>query len=73
MMTEMMERCCTGDGKPDFEKMKAFMQRCGKTEFSEDELAMMRQLCGQHARPDFEKIGQFMERCGCRLPGTDKG
>ncbi|NIR30193.1 MAG: hypothetical protein GWN84_12955 [Gammaproteobacteria bacterium] len=72
MMTEMIEQCCRGDGQPDFEKMKAFMQRCGKTEFSEEELAMMRQLCGQGGRPDLEKIGQFMERCGCSSPRTDK-
>jgi hypothetical protein len=32
--------CCTEDGKPGFEKMKHFMEHCGKQQFSEDELVM---------------------------------
>jgi hypothetical protein len=40
MMREMMKQCCTEDGKPGFEKMKHFMEHCGKQQFSEDELVM---------------------------------
>ena len=65
MMREMMEQCCGEDGKPDFEKMKSFMQKCGKTEFTDDELQMMHQFCSQGGGPDAEKMKQFMEKCGC--------
>jgi hypothetical protein len=30
MMSEMMKQCCGDDGMPDFEKMKQFMEQCGK-------------------------------------------
>jgi hypothetical protein len=29
MMEEMMKQCCGAEGKPDFEKMKKFMESCG--------------------------------------------
>ena len=35
-MNEMMEQCCGGDGKPDFDMMKQFMEHCGKEEFSDE-------------------------------------
>ena len=41
MMNEMMAECCGDTGKPDFNKMKTFMEKCGKQDFSEEELAMM--------------------------------
>ncbi len=66
MMHEMMKQCCTEEGKPDFEKMKQFMEHCGKQQFSEDELAMMKQFCGQEGMPDSEKTKQLMEKCGCQ-------
>jgi hypothetical protein len=72
MMTEMMEQCCDKDGKPGLEKIKAFMPRCGKTQFSEEELVTLRHFCGQEGQPDFQRIGQFMERCGCSLPRAGK-
>ncbi|MFQ6022632.1 MAG: hypothetical protein ACE5NW_07920 [Acidiferrobacterales bacterium] len=67
MMHEMMKQCCTAEGKPDFEKMKQFMESCGKKEFSEDETAMMKQFCGQEGMPDVEKMKQMMEKCGCHV------
>ncbi len=30
MMEEMMKQCCGPEGKPDFEKMKKFMEGCGR-------------------------------------------
>ena len=36
MMEEMMKQCCSAEGKPDFEKMKKFMESCGKIQFGED-------------------------------------
>ena len=67
MMHEMMKQCCGKEGKPDFEKMKQFMQSCGKEQFSEDEIAMMKQFCGQAGMPDSEKMKQMMEKCGCQV------
>lgn len=67
MMNEMMKQCCGKEGMPDFEKMKQFMQNCGKKEFSEDEMAMMKQFCGQQRMPDTEKMKEMMEKCGCHV------
>ena len=67
MMNEMMEQCCGKEGMPDFEKMKQFMQSCGKKEFSENEMAMMKQFCGQEGMPDFDKMKEMMEKCGCHV------
>lgn len=67
MMQEMMKQCCSKDGKPDFEKMKQFMEQCGKQQFSEDELAMMKRFCADQGMPDAGKMKQMMERCGCRV------
>lgn len=64
-MGEMMKECCGEDGMPDFEKMKGFMEKCGKAEFTDDELKMMRQFCEQTGKPDIEKMKQLMEKCGC--------
>jgi len=36
MMQTMMQQCCGEDGMPNFEKMKQFMEQCGKKEFGED-------------------------------------
>lgn len=70
MMQEMMQECCGEEGKPDFEKMKefmmkSFMEKCGKKEFTEDDLKMMRQFCDQSGKPDMAQMKQFMENCGC--------
>lgn len=64
-MSQMMKQCCGEDGSPDIEKMKGFMQMCGKSEFSDDELAMMKQFCGQGSKPDAEEMMQLMKKCGC--------
>jgi hypothetical protein len=66
MMNEMMKECCGEGGMPDFEKMKAFMEKCGKTQFTEADIKMMQEFCGQTGKPDAEKMKQLMEKCGCR-------
>lgn len=71
MMNEMMKHCCDEEGMPDFEKMKEFMEKCGKMEFSQAEVYKMKQFSGQQGKPDFEKMKQFMESCGCRFPGSE--
>ena len=40
-MNEMMEECCNEGGMPDFDKLKAFMEKCGKTQFTENDIKMM--------------------------------
>ena len=68
MMQEMMKQCCGAEGKPDFEKMKQFMEHCGKQDFSDDHIAMMKQFCDQQGLPDKAKMMQMMESCGCHIP-----
>lgn len=65
MMNQMMKECCGTDGMPDFEKMKAFMEKCGKTQFTDDEIKMMREFCAQGGKPDAEMMKQLMKKCGC--------
>ncbi len=65
-MNEMMEQCCGGDGKPDFDMMKQFMEHCGKEEVSEEQIAMMRGFCDQEGKPDMTKMMELMEKCGCK-------
>ena len=67
MMTDMMKRCCGKDGMPNFEKMKHFMEACGKEQFSDDDTQMMKQFCGGGGMPDPEKVKELMKRCGCNL------
>ena len=67
MMQEMIKQCCGATGKPDFEKMKQFMEHCGKQEFSDDEVAMMKQFCSQEGMPDMAKMKELMEKCGCQF------
>jgi hypothetical protein len=67
MMQDMMQQCCTEDGKPDFERMMKFMQSCDKQGFSEGEIAMMKQFCGEAGRPDPGRMKQLMEKCGCHV------
>ena len=68
MMHDMMKQCCSADGMSDFEKMKQFMEKCGKQDFSEEEFAMMKQLCGPEGKPDAKQMKQFMENCRCYVP-----
>ncbi len=74
MMNEMMAECCGDNGKPDFNKMKAFIEKCGKQDFSEEEHATMCQttrfylenhFCGPEGRPDAKQMKQLFGNCGC--------
>jgi hypothetical protein len=60
-----MEQCCDSNGKPDFDMMEQFMKRCGKEEFSEEQIGMMKGFCGQEGMPDMMKMKELMEKCGC--------
>lgn len=62
-MNEMMKECCGEDGVPDFDKMKGFMEKCGKMQFTDEEMRMMREFCAQGGKPDAEKMRQLMEKC----------
>ena len=64
-MNEVMEQCCGGDGKPNFDMMKQFMEYCGKCEFSDADLQTMKQFCSEDNKPDMGKMKQMMELCGC--------
>ena len=70
MMEDMMKECCGPEGKPDFEKMKKFMEKCGKTQFGEEEIRMMKECCGKEGMPNVEKMKELMGKCGCRAPET---
>ncbi len=62
MMSEMMKQCCSAEGKPDFDKMKHFMEQCGKHEFNDEEVDMMKGFCGQEGMPDMAKMKELMEQ-----------
>jgi hypothetical protein len=62
--SDMMSQCCGGEGKFDFDKMKAFMERCGKKAFTTGEIEEMKQICCDHAA-FCDKMMQFMKSCGC--------
>lgn len=68
MMEETMTECCGPEGKPDFERMKKFMEECGKTQFGAEEVQMMKECVAQEGMPDIEKMKNLMEKCGCRVP-----
>ena len=67
-MEEMMKQCCGEGGVPDFEKMKQFMESCGKNEFGEAEMEMMKQFCGKEGKLDPQHMKAMMEKCGCHVP-----
>ena len=68
MMSEMMKQCCGDDGMTNFEKMKQFMEQCGKNEFTEEHMDMMKAFYAGEDMPDFEKMKAMMEKCGCHIP-----
>ena len=68
VMRWMMKGCCDRTGKPTFEKMKDFMQRCGKHRFSDEDISAMSQFCAHEDKADFEEMMAFMEKCGCFPP-----
>jgi hypothetical protein len=65
-MNDMMQQCCGSNGKPDFDMMKQYMERCGKEAFSDEQIGMMKGFCGQEGTPDKTKMMEFMKKCGCR-------
>ena len=74
MMQEMMNQCCEDNNKPDLNKMKAFLEKSGKQDFSEEELAFMCQtirfffennFCGPGGRSDDKQMKQLLGNCGC--------
>lgn len=65
-MNDTMKQCCDENGMPDFEKMKGFMESCGKRDFSEDQIAMMREFCCKQGMPDMSRMKEMMEKCGCQ-------
>ena len=65
-MNDMMQQCCGSSGKPDFDMMKQYMERCGKEEFSEEQIGMMKGFCGQEGKADKTKMMEFMKKCGCK-------
>ena len=67
-MNEMMEQCCGGDGKPDFVMMKQYMERCGKSDFTDTDMEAMKQFCCGNEMPDMSEMKQMMESCGCHMP-----
>lgn len=67
MMNGMMKQCCNTEGESEFERMKQFMESCGKQGFSEDDMSMMKRFCSQEEVPDAEKMKQLMEKCGCHV------
>jgi hypothetical protein len=67
-MNETMDQCCCKDGKADIAMMKQFMEHCGKSEFSDDDLHMMKEFGGCEGKPDIAKMTQMMELFGCHLP-----
>lgn len=69
MMQEMMKRCCGEDGRPDFDRMKWFMQECGMAGFSDEHIAAMKRFCSGEGMPDFQEMRRFVEGCGCMPKG----
>lgn len=67
MISDMMKQCCGAEGKPDFDKMKQFMEHCGKLDFGDDEKDMMEKFCSQEGMPDMAKMKELMEKCGCQV------
>jgi hypothetical protein len=65
MKEEMMKQCCGAEGDPDFDKLKQFMEGCGKHEFSDEDISMMKGFCHQEGMPDMSKMMGLMEKCGC--------
>jgi len=75
MINEMMAECCGEDGKPDLNRIKEFMEKCDKQEFTEHELAMMCQstrfnveksIYGSEGRPGEKQMKQLFGDCNCR-------
>ena len=70
-MNEMMQQCCGSDGMPNFEMMKQFMEKCGKEDFSEQDMEKMKQFCCGDTMPDMSEMMKMMESCGCHVPESE--
>jgi hypothetical protein len=64
----MMDQCCSGADKPDFDMIKRFMESRGISEFSDTALQLMKEFCDQERKPDMAKMKQMTESCGCQIP-----
>jgi hypothetical protein len=60
-MKEMPDQCCIDASKPDFDMIKQFMGRSGKSEFSNTTLQMLKEFCGQERTPNMAKMKQMTE------------
>lgn len=69
-MNEIMQQCCTGDGRADFDKIRRFMEQCGKTHFSHADIGRMQEYCDQAGMADIAKMQDLMVSCGCQFPET---
>ena len=67
MMDEMMKQCCGPDGRADVERLKAFMERCGKKEFSIEEFQLMEEFCARDKAPDAAQMRELMDNCRCHI------
>jgi hypothetical protein len=65
MINEMMAECC---GRPDINRMKAFMEKCGKRDFGKEQFTVMAPFCDPDGKPDARQMKQFMENCGYYVP-----
>ena len=70
-MEDMMKQCCGEGGMPDAEKMKAFMEICGKKDFSQEEMELMKNFCCREGKPNPKEMAALMEKCGCQMPSKD--
>ncbi|MEH6578863.1 MAG: hypothetical protein V7731_17515 [Amphritea sp.] len=64
MKKNMIKQCCDASGKPDYEHIKEFMEQCGKTEFTDEDIKRMKDCCAQRGQLDPEQIKQCLQKCG---------
>jgi hypothetical protein len=67
-MDRIKEQCCTGDGRADFDKIRRFMERGGKFDFSDGDIDRMQTFCDQPGTADGAKLKQLLVSCGCQIP-----
>ncbi len=67
-MKEMMDQCCNGAAKPDFDMIKQFLEHRGICEFSDTGLKMLKEFCSQKRKPDMAKMKQMTESRRCQMP-----
>jgi hypothetical protein len=67
-MKEMPDQCCIDASKPDFDMIKQFMGRSGKSEFSNTALQMLKEFCSQERKPGMANMRQITESRRCQMP-----